>query len=295
MKRTLLLLCLVVSPAPVLAQECAALQATVARIRANAPELADGTFQPFAPPPLPAEAHQVVYAGQSIFLPVASYRCVPHWNTTEKHMGVTLVDQAARSLLILGPMDGAAPMEDVFAAVGDAPAPPDRVEATRRLFGKTPNLFDLEAIAWSVDASKFACTPETVDVATRDAVALILKTIAAPVGRLAAHRDVGFAPSHLLVGTGEQRHTFDYRWQAGDRFWSMSATSPERAFIQAGTALVAAAPARPPVKVQPLSQQCVDVFELANAPSKARAEALKAKAAGDKKLVSALDAYLQTL
>lgn len=296
MKSTLLLLALTHLPVAGWAFECVALQATVARIRLNAPAIADGTFQPYAPRPLPAAACAFQWADTPLYLPVAPYQCTPRWNATDKQMSVIFLVGATHTLGILGPMEGAAPLDDVFAMTGEGPADADRVEATRRLFGKSPNLFDLEEIAWTVDASKFTCTADTVEAAMRDSIALIIKTIASPAGDIVAHKNVGLTPSHLLLSSASKRHLMEYHWRAVDgRYWSLSALGGDAAFVSAATALVPSLGGKAPVPTEPLPGLCAGVIELANTPSPAKATALKtrAAAAGDTRLVEALDAYLK--
>lgn len=174
--------------------------------------------------------------------------------------------------------------------------PPDRVAATKRLFGKSPNLFDLEEVAWSVNASKLTCTPETLDAATRDSIALILKTVATPAEKLAAHKDVGFKPSHLLVSADPKRPLYEYRWQsANGKYWSISGVGPDPTFVQAGVALVATFGGEAGPKGVPLPGLCADVVDLANTPSPKKAAALRAKAVevGDAKILESLDVYLK--
>jgi len=296
MKYTYLLMVIACTPTPSAGFECAVIQATVARVRKSTPEIADGTFQPFSPPPVPAEAHTFQYGGNTLHVPVGPYRCTPHWDAAEKHMAVTLLEPTTKKLILVGPMDGAAPMDDVFATGGDGPAPPRpgcghetsvrQVTQPLRSGGGRLERQRLEAHLHTRDPG----------AATRDSIALILKTVATPAEKLAAHKDVGFKPSHLLVSADPKRPLYEYRWQsANGKYWSISGVGPDPTFVQAGVALVATFGGEAGPKGVPLPGLCADVVDLANTPSPKKAAALRAKAVevGDAKILESLDVYLK--
>jgi hypothetical protein len=272
--------------------ECIQLAATVARVRADNAALADATYQPFTAPPAPPKAH-VLDLGPKLAIPVGPYQCSVSYDLLPGELSMILLDKAQSTLLLVGPMTGGGPMEDVFATVGSEKSPIERVEHTRRLFGKAPDLLDLEILAWSTDASKFSCSVENLDQATRDAIVLIVKAIGSGE-QVLAHRDVGFVGSHMVRRTRSRSHLVDYHWRVGATPWSYSVISSNREVVEAATALVGTFGGPAPAGV-PLPGLCGEVEALVRAPSLDGARALRtrAEAVGETRLVEGLDIYLR--
>ena len=283
-------------------QVCADVADAVARARADDPGTADLAFTPYSPPAAGAAraAHVARFGGASLPVPVRPWICGAPWDASREVFSLTMLHRAKGELVLIGPMIGDAPMPDVFARVGAGAADSAAAEDfTRRLFGKAPNLFDLQEVGYSRSAADFTCDPGDLHVAIRDAVALVLKVSGKAFASGArAHRGVGLSRSHLVAGEEPSgRWSVEYSFEEGGRYGSLGVSTPDRALAEAAIALLEHAATGPPAgfEIVPLPPQCAAVAELVAAPTPERARALR-DAAGDDPaqagLVSELDRYL---
>jgi hypothetical protein len=207
-----------------------------------------------------------------------------------------------KSMLILSSMTGEEPIEDLFQLAGDtAPATEEAKAYTQRLFGKSPNLYDITLTAFSTPVSKHLCNKEHLYPAIRDVISYILVKTGGPVNQdLHAYRSVGLRDSILRTGKGAAETQYlRYLYQYQGRYFEFVAVvenSPDyfNHLIGLMPHISGQQPELPLVEMMP--KPAMDLLDLVRNPSPEKARAMLKPVIGSDEpplWTGALERYLE--
>lgn len=192
---------------------------------------------------------------------------------------------------------------DTRAAV-DQPTPVNRERAafTRRLFGKAPDGLDILDLGYQVSPATLKCDPVNYYPAIRDAAVLTLKS-AGGRSNLQAHRNVGLPGSILERSQRGERRQLALNFRSGKATYSFGLIGTDAALAEAflrAAAFVTRGGEASRLQGAPIPPRFARILDLVNAPTVAKAEALRKELAalpqtsrGVRSTLSALDHYLK--
>jgi hypothetical protein len=255
------------------------------------------TYSDFPKVEAPKEPVYVVpYHGVHLPIPARPYRFSLSYNSDKRQFGLIFRSRPEKGILVLDRMVGEEPMGDVFQKVGES-VTEDRREYTRRLFGKLPNLFEIQDLGFQITPQTYRCDQASFFRAVRDLVVLTIKLLS-PHREYTAHQGVGLKDSILDMGrSANGSYQFNYSYRFGQRYYTLGCTTKERPLFEEARGLLPLVSERVPPRVasRPLPPLAQELVKLANNPTPNLARSILAKDWGKEtpaRLVSEIKRYL---